>query len=83
MMKKNNKQDIRTLCPKCAALYEESGYKLKQVNPEQNYERCMICNHPKGKDYVVSESREIENCLHLAGNTYSTPLLNSQNSFRL
>ena len=54
MMKKNIKQDVRTLCPKCAALYEESGYKLKQVNPEQSYERCMICNKPKGKDYVVS-----------------------------
>lgn len=55
MMKKNIKQDVRTLCPKCAVLYEESGYKLKQVNPEQNHERCMVCNKPKGKDYVVSE----------------------------
>ena len=56
MMKKNIKQDVRTLCPKCAVLYEESGYKLKQVNPEQNHERCMVCNKPKGKDYVVSET---------------------------
>ena len=50
------RQDVRTLCPKCAALYEDSGYKLKQVNPEQSYERCMICNKPKGKDYVVSQT---------------------------
>ena len=56
MMKKNIRQDVRTLCPKCAALYEDSGYKLKQVNPEQSYERCMICNKPKGKDYVVSQT---------------------------
>ena len=56
MMKKNIRQDVRTLCPKCAALYEDSGYKLKQVNPEQSYERCMICNKPKGKDYVVSQA---------------------------
>ena len=56
MMKKNIKQDIRMLCPKCAAFYEECGYNLKQVNAEQNYERCMICNKRKGKDYVVSET---------------------------
>lgn len=55
MMKKEKRYDIRTLCPKCAALYEESGYKLMQVNPEQTYERCMICNKQKGKDYIISE----------------------------
>lgn len=54
-MMKKKKNDIRTLCPKCAALYEESGYKLMQVNPEQIYERCMICNKQKGKDYIISE----------------------------
>lgn len=56
MMKKNSKQGVRTLCPKCAALYKESGYNLKQVNPKQRYECCMICNKPKGKDYVASET---------------------------
>ena len=55
MMKKNIEQDVRILCPKCAVIYEDSGYKLKQVNPEQSYERYMICNKPKGKDYIVSE----------------------------
>ena len=55
MMKKNIEQDVRILCPKCAVIYEDSGYKLKQVNPEQSYERYMICNKPKGKDYIVIE----------------------------
>ena len=41
MMKKNIKQDVRTLCPKCAALYEESGYK----------EDKRICGDCYGKEY--------------------------------
>ena len=57
MMKKEKKNDIRTLCPKCAALYEESGYMLVKVPPNQVYEHCMICNRPKAKDFIVGESR--------------------------
>ena len=46
--------EIRTICPRCAALYRDSVYEVEMVAPEQNRERCMICNSINGRDYKIS-----------------------------
>lgn len=56
-MRKNIPNDIRTLCPRCASQYMESGYELTLINPNQPRERCMLCNATNGKDYYISEKK--------------------------
>lgn len=56
-MKRNNSNDIRTLCPRCAGQYLESGYELTVINPDQPRERCMFCNGANGKDYYISKKK--------------------------
>lgn len=57
-MRRNELNDIRTLCPRCASQYIDGGYELTLINPHQSRERCMFCNGVNGKSYYISEKKE-------------------------
>lgn len=56
-MRRNESNDIRTLCPRCASQYIDGGYELTLINPHQSRERCMFCNGVNGKSYYISEKK--------------------------
>ena len=53
--------DIRPLCHKCAAEYEDTGeYEVKYLKGRQNYEPCIKCNSPRGKNRLLIRYGKIE-----------------------
>lgn len=53
--------EVRPLCHKCAAEYEDTGeYEIKYLRGHQNYEPCVKCNSPRGKNRLLIRYTKIE-----------------------
>ena len=49
---------ILTLCPKCRANFENSGYVVTSEGWQKNKEQCDYCNVGMGFTYAVSNRKE-------------------------